>query len=149
MGKKMYEQLAAITQKYGSAFFLRQSMHPFNTQSNEALNYSQSCLTPKAKSFHESRSFHYRHAIVVGSHNWGIIKYWSHVFGCLGISLSPNFLHYLTTVQMRRRRWEQYQQKPEIKRKRAYKQDAAEKRLLYENRTSEYGAGIGLDIGYT
>ena len=34
-----------------------------------------------------------------------------------------------------------------MKRKRAHKQDATEKRLLYENRTTEYAAGIGLDIG--
>ena len=38
-------------------------------------------------------------------------------------------------------------ERPEVKRKRAHRQDAIEKKLLYENRTSEYGSGIGLDIG--
>ena len=33
------------------------------------------------------------------------------------------------------------------KRRRAHKQDACEKRLVYENRTAEYASGIGLDIG--
>ena len=70
-GAKMYSQLAAITKKYGTASYLRQSMHPFNTQSNEALNFSQACLTPKSKSFHESFTFHHRHAIVVGVHITG------------------------------------------------------------------------------
>ena len=34
-----------------------------------------------------------------------------------------------------------------MKRRRAHKQDATEKKLLYENRTTEYASGIGLDIG--
>ena len=57
--KKNYEQLSTIAKKYGTTFYLLQSMHPFNTQSNKALNYSQACLTPKSKSFHETMSFHY------------------------------------------------------------------------------------------
>ena len=70
-GKKLFEQIQEITTKYGSEFYLRQSLHPFDTQTNEALNYSQSCLTPKCKVFHTSKAFHYRHAITVGCHNWG------------------------------------------------------------------------------
>ena len=67
----MYDQLKAITDKYGSAFYLKQSKHPFNTQTNEALNQSQACQTPKNKVFHSSKAFHHRHAIMVGTHNWG------------------------------------------------------------------------------
>ena len=67
--KKIYDQVKVVVDKYGGEFYLRQSMHPFNTDINEALNRAQAMLTPKAKVFHESLSFHYRHAIVVGSHN--------------------------------------------------------------------------------
>ena len=38
-------------------------------------------------------------------------------------------------------------EKLEVKQRRAHKQDAVEKTLLYENQTAEYGSGIGLDIG--
>ena len=126
-GKKMYKQLSAITNKYGSEHYLRQSMHPFTTQSNEALNQAQACLTPKSKSFHESRSFHYRHAIVVGSYNWGAKKYWAAVFSRLGIPSSIFFTNHLDEVDKRRKRWKEWHRKPEVKRKRAHKQDATEK----------------------
>ena len=61
--KKEYNQIHEIVSKYGDRFFLKQSLHPFDTQTNEALNQAQACLTPKSKVFHSSRSFHYRHAI--------------------------------------------------------------------------------------
>ena len=35
---KIHEQLSNIANVYGSAFYLRQSMHNFSTQTNEALN---------------------------------------------------------------------------------------------------------------
>ena len=79
-GEKLFKQIEEITSKYGSEFFLRQSMHPFSTQTNEALNRSQSCLTPKDKLFHSSPSFHYRNSIMVGCHNWGFDKFWLKVF---------------------------------------------------------------------
>ena len=34
-----------------------------------------------------------------------------------------------------------------VKRKRLYKQDAIERKLVYEHRTMEYASGLGLDIG--
>ena len=74
-GENIHEQLEAITDKYGSKSFLLQSIFSFNMQSNEALNYSQACITPKAKSSHESSSFNYQHAIVVACRNWEIVKF--------------------------------------------------------------------------
>ena len=143
----MYEQLSQITKKYGNEFYLKQSMHPFTTQTNEALNYSQACLTPKTKSFHESSSFHYRHAIVIGCHNLGYANYWKLAFDRIGILYSQYFEHHLSVVENKKIRWKGYRAKQEVKRRRAYRQEATERRLLYENRTAEYGAGIGLDIG--
>ena len=48
---------------------------------------------------------------------------------------------------MKRKRYKDRSEKAEVTRRRAHKQDATEKKLLYESRTSEYGSGIGLDIG--
>ena len=146
-GEKMYNDLFAITNKYGSKFFLRQSMHPFNTQTNEALNHSQACLTPKSKAFHESRAFHYRHAICIGSHNWGVFKFWTQVFSHMGIPFSQSFTDHLMRVCNRRARWKKFHGEQSVKRRRAFRQNATEKRLLFENRPAEYKSGIGLDIG--
>lgn len=146
-GKKMYEQLSEITHKYGNEYYLKQSMHPFTTQTNEALNYSQACVTPKSKSFHESYTFHYRHAITIGCHNWGFLKFWTSVFDSLGIIYSQAFQHHLAVVEKKRIRWKGFHQKNEVKKRRAYRQDATERRLIYENRTVEYASGMGLDLG--
>ena len=101
--KKNYEQLSKITTKYGNEFYLRQSMHPFDTQTNEALNNSQAMVTPKAKVFHETRAFHYRHAIVVGTHNWGHKKFWTSVFDEAGIKYSTAFVSYLESVDKKKK----------------------------------------------
>ena len=122
-------------------------MHWFTTQTNEALNNSQAVVTPKAKVFHESRSFHYRHAIVIGSHNWRFQKYWIIVFCQLGISPSIFFRTYLEQVDRKKSVQKNFHSKIDTMRRRAHKQEACEKKLLYEDRTAEYGAGIGLNIG--
>ena len=101
--KKIHEQLSAIVDVYGGPFYLRQSMHHFTTQTNEALNQSQAMLTPKAKVFHESRSFHYRHAIVIGCHNWGVRKYWTSVFTQLGIAHTSHLISYLDIMDTKRK----------------------------------------------
>ena len=103
MGKKMYEQLSEITKKYSQAFYLLQSMHSFTTQTNEALNYSQACVTPKAKSFHESLAIQYRHAITIGCHNWGFNKYWSSCLDAIGITYSQSFQHHLSSIEKKER----------------------------------------------
>ena len=123
-------------------------MHPHTTQTNEALNNSQAGLTPKSKSFHESKSFHYRHAIVIGTHNWGFRKYWSVVFNTLGVEYTQSFVNHLEMTDKRKLYWKTHHSKQEVKRRRGYKQDATQKKLLYENRTTEYASGIGLDIGH-
>ena len=85
-------------------FFLNQSLHPFHTQTNEARNQAQAGLTPKAKSFHESMSFHYRHAIQVGTHNLGFRQFWTQVFDDIGVPYSQSFVDHLDRVVNRRKR---------------------------------------------
>ena len=110
--------------------FLNQSLHPFHTQTNEARNQAQAGLTPKAKSFHESMSFHYRHAIQVGTHNLGFRQFWTQVFDDIGVPYSQSFVDHLDRVVSRRKRWKEYHGKIEVKRRRAHKQDATEKNFF-------------------
>jgi len=63
------------------------------------------------------------------------------------IKYTQSFLDHLDRVASRRLRWKEYHGRKEVKRRRAHKQDAIEKKLMFENRTTEYASGIGLDIG--
>ena len=149
-GELLYQQIEEITSKYGSIFYLLQSMHQFDTQTNEALNQSQACLTPKAKVFHSSRSFHYRHAITVGCHNWGFDIFWKKLFDDLGITYSNLFMTFVEKIKWKRSYWKSYHERFDVKRKRAYKQNELEKKQMYEKyaQDKDYGSGVGLDIGF-
>ena len=146
-GKKMYDDLKGVSDKYGSAHYLHQSMHEFDTQTNESLNQSQACLTPKSMVFHESWAFHHRHAITVGTHNWGFFRYHTECFGVLGVTNSESLNTHLKRVEKKRKRWKEWHSSREVKRRRKYKQDATQRQLLYEQNTTEYASGVGLDIG--
>ena len=74
---KIYKSLKEITCKYGSPFYLKQSMHLFDTQINEALNQSQAALTPKNKVFH----IHPNHSIIVMQLWWELITLDIAIFG--------------------------------------------------------------------
>ena len=147
--EKIHSELLPITTKYGSKHYLKQSQHLFDTKTNKSLNQSQACLTPKSKVFHESMSFHYRDAICVGSHNMGFARYWQQIIhGGLGVEQTHAFIKYLYRVEGKKAKWKIYHSQREVKRKRKYRQNATEIRLMYGNRTSsEYASGIGLDIG--
>ena len=96
--KAVHEQMKSITEKYGSAFFLEQRLHPFNTQTNETFNQSQSCLTSKNKVFHSRKAFYYHHAIMVGMHNWGYKRYWQEVFNTTGVHYTTQLVNHLDRV---------------------------------------------------
>lgn len=146
-GLKLYRQIGGITTKYGSEHYLDQSRHPFHTQSNEAIHQSQSTLTPKNKVFHSSRSFHYRNAITICTHNDGFNHFWFKVFSELCIPVSRLFVRFADKVSDKRERWKRWHSTTDVKRRRAYKQAAIEKEQLYEKHAKDYGSGIGLEIG--
>ena len=119
------------------------------TQTNEALNNSQASVTPKSKVFHTSPSFSYRHAITVGTHNMGYRRYWTDTFDRVGVRYSTMFENHLERADRKKEQVRARQRKKETKRKRAHKQAAIERQVLYEERTSQdYASGIGLDIGH-
>jgi len=45
------------------------------------------------------------HAIVIGSHNWGVKKYWTAVFSDLGIALSSRLISFLILAKLKGRRF--------------------------------------------
>ena len=64
----IYRDLLLITEKYGSEYYLAQSQHKVDTQTNKIQNQSQARLTSKSKVFHESQSFNYSDTICIGVH---------------------------------------------------------------------------------
>ena len=121
-------------------------MYEYSTQINEVLNYSQVCLTPKAKTFHEIKSFNNRDATCIGVHNQGMSRYWTSTFDCVGVPYTTLFTSFLERVDKKRKRWKEWHGKYENKRNRAHRQEAVSKQTLCENQKKEYESGIGLDI---
>ena len=107
-GKKLYQQIQAVTKKYGSKFYVLQSLHRFDTQTNESLNQTQAYLTPKCKVFHSSKSFHYRHAINVGCHNMGFDRFWTTLFDEIGLPQTKLLRLFVQKFQWRRTYWREY-----------------------------------------
>ena len=101
---KTYQQLLATTEKYASEPYLHQSIHRYTTQINEVFNYSQVCLTPKAKKSHESESFFHRDAICIGVHNQIMRRFWTSTFDCVGVLYTMLFTSYLEMVDKKRKR---------------------------------------------
>jgi len=88
-------------------------------------------VTPKAKVFHKSRSFHYRHDIVIVAHNWSNHNFLSNVISQLGILPPKIFLSYLDKVGRRKTILKGYHLNVATNGRRAHKQDECEKKLLY------------------
>ena len=122
---KIYQSLKEITCKYGSPIYLKQRMP--NTQTNEALNQSQAALTPKNKVFHSSKSFHYRHAIMVGTHKFGYRRFWETTFNKIGIKLTDQFRTFLQRIEMNKKRKNERKCNTDVKRRRKHRQEAVEK----------------------
>ena len=57
---------------------------------------------PQNKVFHSSKSFYYRHAIIVGTHNWGYRRYWKEVFTQVGIDYTSFFIDHLDRVDIKK-----------------------------------------------
>ena len=94
-------------------------------------------------------SFHYRHAIQVGTHNLEFRQFWTQVFDDIGVLYSQSFVNHLDRVVSKRQIWKQFHGKTEWEEKKSAQTGCDRKKLIYENRTTEYTSGIGLDIGST
>ena len=144
--EEMYTQLEEIVDVYGGEFYLRQSMHPFNTQTNSAQSGSDNGDT-------EGEGVPREPILPLPSCNccWlaqlGSKEVLEHRFHPIGHPSHHFFVTYLDGVERKKAIQKVFHLKVETKRKRAHKQDACEKKLLYENRTAEYASGIRLDIG--
>jgi hypothetical protein len=92
---KLYVALNSITSRFITIERLREVAHSMDTQCNESLNNTISWLAPKNKCYGGSQSLLNRISIAVGINTLGLHRYFTRVFHALGITMTPNIVHYL------------------------------------------------------
>ena len=137
--KKMYEQLTNAVKKFQSDENVKECLHKYDTQHNEALNMSVSRYVPKFKHYGTSMSLDTRVRCVIGAHNMGYTTYYKTLLtklGCLAESDNENCHLSSGIIRIGKRKScnKKYKQQLHVKRKRKHGQLAKTKQQLYEER---------------
>ena len=74
---------------------IKECMHPYDSQLNEALNVAVGKYARKGRTYCTTMSLSNRVMIAMGVHNAGYHKYWSRVFESLSLDMSPALKHHL------------------------------------------------------
>ena len=74
---------------------LKESLHLYDTQKNEAMNNSIAKYTPKTKTYGMTISLTNRVMIAIGVSNLGAGSYWKRVYSRLVIPMSPETTSFL------------------------------------------------------
>ena len=82
--------MSEIWEKLTTDERLKECMHPFDSQINEALNTSVGKYAPKGRTYCTSMSLANRVLIAMGTHNLGYLQYWTRVFESLQLDMSPS-----------------------------------------------------------
>ena len=73
--KKLYQQILNVYEPFTTAKRLQESLHPFDTQGNEAMNASISKYVPKTKTYGMTISLTNRVIVCAGISNLGAENY--------------------------------------------------------------------------
>ena len=84
---ELLEQIREAYFPYITPERLMESLHPFDTQLNEALNNVIARYAPKNRTYGTTMSLTYRIFMVVGIHNLGHYKFWQEVFDLLDLEM--------------------------------------------------------------
>jgi hypothetical protein len=93
--EKTYNQLKEIFGQYASVGQMSYCNHPFDTQTNEAINQAIANVAPKSVCYSGTVSLMSRVALVVGVHNMGHIDFFRSLFNHLGIPIAVELFKYL------------------------------------------------------
>ena len=94
---------------------LQESLHPFDTQQNEAMDISVSKYTPKTKTYGMTISLANRVMIAVGINNLTAEKYWGLVYSSLDLIMATDTISFLKPQDTSRFYKKMYQEKTVIK----------------------------------
>ena len=145
--KGLYNLILKSVSKYQQDNRLLESLHPFDTQTNEAINNQIAYVVPKNKTFSASDSLLNRISTVAGTNVFGFEDYWTNVFEMQDMHLSSNFKTFLRSESDRKKYNQIYRRRFDVKRLRRHHKKAAIKQQLYEDALArktgaDYGAGI-------
>ena len=146
---ELLEQIREAYFPYITPERLLESLHPFDTQLNEALNNVIARYAPKNRTYGTTMSLSYRIFMVVGIHNLGHYQFWIEVFEMLGLEMAPDLVDNLQRLDKRKIWKRQYDGKPEIKNKRRKlhhhkMQEQLRKQIEDSKRGAMYRTGIAI-----
>ena len=91
----LYSVLLERIERFITINKLKEMAHELNTNMNESFNMICTWFAPKNKVFATSGSLHNRIAFAVGINSLGLLEFYKKLFRKMGITMTPNVLHYL------------------------------------------------------
>ena len=120
--------------------------HPYDTQTNEALNQVIATVTPKSVCYSGSISLFSRIALVIGIHNMGYYNFFTELFQRVGVGMTAILAKFLHAKNERKDRKKVYERRLDIKVKRS-KQQKKQIQEIYKERTDmSYGHAVGIPM---
>jgi len=142
-----YDQLKKIFDQYANSAQMGYCNHPFDTQTNEAMNQAIATLAPKSICYSSTTSLNSRIALVVGIHNLGHLPFFTAYFDSIGVELGKTLTSFLQRKQKKREYKQTYQNKVSTKIRRSKQQQKTREDVFKEGLDRSYGSGIGLTAG--
>jgi hypothetical protein len=99
---KTYGQLLSIFHQYANVTQMEYFNHPYDTQTNEALNQVIATVAPKNVCYSGSISLMSHIAIVIGIHNYGHSYFFDCIFRQLGIMMTTMLARFLNQKETRK-----------------------------------------------
>ena len=129
---------------------LKESLHIFSTQKNEAMNNSVAKYAPKTRTYSTSMSLTNRVMIAIGCCNLGFYIFWNRVYADLGLIMLDDTKAFLEEKDKNKLYRKEYQRKVETKRHRSESKckqikELMEKQKKDEKRGATYGAGVAIE----
>ena len=145
---KLYTQLNEAIADFTTTERLSESAHPFNTQTNEAMNTAVAKYAPKHKTYATTTSLQNRVNIAVGVQVWGYEKFWVSVFDELKIDVSKQVLKHFRNQDKTRSKLQLQKKDPKNKLKRAKsKIESIQDECLKTKKDTKEGRGYGKNKG--
>lgn len=142
-----YEQLWKVFDQYANLVQMAYCNHPFDAQTNEALNPAIMNVTPKSVCYSSTTSLNSRIALVIGIHNMGHLPFFMAYFHAVGVDMGPTSKSFSSKEHSRKLQKRNYQKKISTKVKRSKQQQKQREEVFQERTDKSYGTRIGLTAG--
>jgi hypothetical protein len=142
-----YMQLKKVFDQYANLDQMAYCNHPYDTQTNEALNQSIATVAPKSTCYSGTVSLYSRIGLIIGIHNLGYTNMFRHIFQIHEMNMTRPLTQYLEKKEHRKGVKRKYERKLEVKLARSQKQKKSRQEVFNERTDKSYGAGVGLQAG--